>query len=137
MQIGTLGDIVFEVSDQTVRTFDELVQRTAGRWEVHQPIGAPVKPEFLGQEQGIIEFDIHLNAQLGINPREEKEKIEAMVSDGSHAPLMLGNRPITNHDWYIEQCETTLNHVDAMGLIHVAQIHLTIREYPIVRQARS
>jgi hypothetical protein len=131
MQIGSLGDIIFEVSRLKVNTFNGLIKTAGGRWEVHQPIKSPVKPEFLGTAQGHIELSIQFNVQLGIEPREEIEKIEAMAENGLHAPFMLGNAPLSNNDWYIDQCETTFTHVGREGQIDVAEMQLSIMEYPI------
>ena len=137
VQIGTFGDLIFEVSNNTVRTFSNLNKRKSGRWEVHLPINAPPKPQFLGPNQGLIELDIHLNVQLGINPREEEQKIDNMVDNGLHAPLMLGGIPIGDGNWYIAQAEATYKHVDAHGLIHAMDVQLAIGEYPIPRRRRS
>jgi phage protein U len=137
MQIGTIGDIVFEVSSERVHTFDGLIQRTGGRWEDHQPIGAPVRPEFLGPDQGVMEFNIKLHASLGVNPKTEKEKIEAMVISGHHAPFMLGNAPIGEGNWYIATCETTHEIIDNAGRLLKASLHITLREHPIRRRGRT
>jgi hypothetical protein len=128
-QIGTLGDLVFEVSDETVRTFDEFVQTTASRWVVHEPINSNTRPEFLGPQQGSIEFTIRLAATLGVNPRDEKDKVEALVREGKHAPLMIAQRPISDGDWYIESCETTLIWVNRKGQVEYADMLLFVKEY--------
>ena len=128
-QLGTLGDIVFEVSDKTVRTFDAYTQTTAGRWAVHEPISANPRPEFLGPQQGEIAFEIHLSASLGIDPLAEKEKIEAIVREGKHAPFMLGLKPVSDGDWYIESCETTFVWVNGKGEVEYANMTVTVKEY--------
>lgn len=129
MNIGTFGDIVFEVSDETVRTFDKYVQTTAGRWEVHEPISSNPRPEFLGQAQGEVKFTIRLSASLGVNPRAEKERIEQIVREGKHAPLMIARRPVSDGDWYIESCETTYIWVNSKGEVEYADITLSVKEY--------
>jgi len=128
-QIGTIGDVVFEVSDETVRTFDEYVQTTAGRWHIHEPIHASPRPEFLGPAQGEIEFTVRLTDELGVDPREEKEKIEAIVREGSHAPFMLALKPVSDGDWYIESCETTYIWVDNKGKVSCSEMVITVKEY--------
>lgn len=129
MQIGSWGDITFEVSSESVRTFETLMQQTAGRWSVHQPINSRPRPQFLGQDQGQIEFAINLFTDLGIDVREEKERIERFVREGTIAPLMLGMRPVSEGDWYAESAETTAVWVDNRGNITYAKITMVMREY--------
>ena len=128
-QLGSLGDVVFEVSEETVRTFDEFVQTSAGRWVVHEPIKSQPKTEFLGPAQGQIEFTIRLSAALGVDPRDEKKRIEKMAREGKHAPLMIAMEPISNCHWYVERCETTYIWVNGQGQLEYADMHLTVREY--------
>ncbi len=46
--IGTLGKkIVFEVSDDTVMTFQNMSREVSGRWANHEALGVKPKPEFL------------------------------------------------------------------------------------------
>ena len=137
MQIGVLGDIVFEVSSYRVHTFDGLIQRVGGRWEEHYPIASPVRPEFLGPDQEVMELNIHLNTTLGIDPKTQKEKLEAMVKSGENAPFMLGNAPIGDGNWLIYQCETTYETVDGEGNLLKASLHLTLREHPVRRRGRT
>ena len=49
--IGTLGDVVFEVSDKVARTFDEMVHTAVGRWAVHEVMNGKPRAEFLGPGQ--------------------------------------------------------------------------------------
>jgi hypothetical protein len=128
-QIGTLGDIVFEVSDRTVQTFENFMQATSGRWAVHEPLKSKPRPEFLGQSQGEIEFTMRISAQLGKNPIEVKELVEKSVREGKRAPLMVGNRPISDGDWYIERCETTFIWTNNRGQTEFAEMVLTLKEY--------
>lgn len=128
-QIGSLGDIIFEVSDEVVRTFDEYMQKTAGRWYVHHPIHSNPRAEFLGPEQGEIEFTMRLSDSLGISPREEKEKIETLVRTGKHTPFMLANKPVSYGDWYVEACETTFQWINGKGEVSYADMILIVKEY--------
>ena len=129
MEIGSWGDIVFEVSSEAVRTFDALKQKSSGRWSVHEPISSNPKPEYLGAGQGRIEFTMHLAASLGINVREEKERIEQFVREGRNAPLMIALQPVTMGDWYAESAETTLQWVGNNGDLELINILIVMREY--------
>ena len=129
MQIGTFGDIVFEVGDAAVRTFENFHKTAGGRWAVHEPILARVRPEYLGPSQGEVDFQIRLSAALGVNPRAEIEKLETMAQDGTVAPIIIGGRPVSDGDWYIESCETTYIWVNGRGQTEFADVQLNVREY--------
>ena len=129
MQVGTLIDIVFETGDQRILTFAEMTRSASGVWAVHSPLHAPPRPQFISPGQGGIEFIIHLSSQLGVNPIEEIEKVENHARTGEHGPFLLGRRPVTQGDWYIEQCETTMVWVNSRGETEFANISLTVKEY--------
>lgn len=129
MVIGTLGDIVFEVSGETVRTFVEMVHTAAGRWAIHEVMNGKPRAEFLGPGQNEVSLTIRLSSTLGINPREEYEKIGTMVFQGKHAPFMLGTKPIGNGEWYIELNKTTFISVSARGDVNFIEMVATLKEY--------
>ena len=126
--IGTFGDIIFEVNEQTLRTFDGFVKKSIGRWEVHNLLNANPRSEFLGRGQGEVEFTMNLSSEYG-DVREEIEKIEDMAETGKHAPIIIGQRPVSNGDWYVENSETTWTWVNGRGELTMAEIILTVREY--------
>ena len=129
MQIGIWGDIVFEVNAEKVRTPDGMMQQTTARWAVHEPINASTKAEFLGAGQGMIEFTLRLAASLGIDVREEKEKLERLELEGFHAPLMIAMQPVSEKDWYIASAETTYTWIGANGEYEMVSILVQMREY--------
>jgi len=132
MQIGSFGDIIFEVSERSVRTFYDFLQRAGSRWSIHEPIASAPRPEYLGPVQGDLEFTMRLSSSLGLDPAAEKAKMETLAREGTHAPLLLGNRPVSEADWYIESCETTLLWVNGRGGIDLAEMKLLLKEYPII-----
>lgn len=127
--IGTYGDITFQVSDETARTFSELKYTAHGRWAVHEVIMSASRSEFLGPGEGEIEFTMQLSSSLGIDPRAEMEKVEKAVRKGTYSLFMLGGRPIGQGEWYIERKETTLTHVSGKGKIHYAEMVVNMKEY--------
>lgn len=42
-KIGSLGPVVFVVSEGAIRTIDEFTRNTAGRWAQHDIIGKSLK----------------------------------------------------------------------------------------------
>ena len=63
MAVGTLGkNIIFEVSDSIVFTFNNMTREVSGRWVDHTVLGVKPKPEFLGAGKQKIALPITLSA---------------------------------------------------------------------------
>ena len=127
--ISTLGDIVFEVSSERVRTFANMTHTANSRWAEHEVARGKPRAEFLGPGTNEIELIIRLSSQHGVDPRKEMEKIGTMLLQGRHALLMLGGRPIGNGEWRVETSETNMIWVNGRGEVEFAEMTVTLREY--------
>lgn len=129
MNIGSLGDVVFTVTDQTVRTFDEFVHTVSARLAVHETILSHPRTEYLGPGQGEITFKMQISARLVPDPRGEVEQLQQMAEQGTYAPLILGGKPVGGGDWTIETCEAAFTAIDGKGKVLFAEVTLTIKDY--------
>ena len=66
MAIGSLGGIVFQVSDSAVLTFKGMTREVSSRWVEHEVMGVKPKKEFLGAGNQKINLPITLSAALGV-----------------------------------------------------------------------
>ena len=85
MQIGSLGDIVFEVNIPGAgRTFtpSALSMESAARFEEHQVLGAPPRLEFLAPELDVFDLSILLRADFGLDPDSEIERLRTLCREG-------------------------------------------------------
>ena len=62
MQIGTLGEVVFSVSDQAVETIQNFVWSGSARYSTHQRHLSDGLTEYTGLEPDGITFHIYLSA---------------------------------------------------------------------------
>ena len=69
MVIGCLGDIIFQVSEKTVRTLDNMAWSGSARYAVHERHLSNALTEFTGLDPDKITFDITLCSELGVDPR--------------------------------------------------------------------
>ena len=97
MAIGTLGPIVFEVSDKKTLTFNGMTRDVSGRWVEHEVMGVKPKPEFLGAGNQKITLPITLSAGLGVRPRKMLELVESMVESGDAEYLIINCKPVGRH----------------------------------------
>ena len=73
-KIGSLGSLVFSVSENTVRTFDELSWKVSAKYATHDRHIKRDVLEFLGPEPGTISFKMAFSVFHGTNPLKEIEQ---------------------------------------------------------------
>lgn len=127
--VGTLGDIVFEVSDDKILTFYDYGRKTSARFSSHEIIGKKPKLEFIGQAIDEISFTIKLSAYKGINPKEQAEKIREMIENGEVVRFIMAGLPIGKNKWVIESMNEKANFHNSIGQIVSADVELSLREY--------
>lgn len=128
--IGSLGDVIFEVSSRTVKTFDEFSRGGSGRWTTHDIDLKKPEPEFLGPGQEEITFSMRLSITSQINPEKELEKLRQKRDTGALSMLIIGGKPVTSNLWYIESLKEQHKSHFADGKLMVAIVEVTLKEYP-------
>lgn len=127
--IGSLGNVVFEVSAEQVRTFDELERSSSPRLATHNRQGAKPVIEFLGPGLEDIPFKMSLSAYHGLNPTEEAEKLRTMRDEGQAVLLILGGKPQGEGYWLISSMSEKYKYVDNRGRPGVIDCSLSLKEY--------
>ena len=94
MVVGCLGDIVFQVSEATVRTLDNMTWSGSARYAVHERHLTHALTEFVGLDPDKITFDITLCTDLGVDPITEVVKIWNIERSGKAVPLTLSLIPL-------------------------------------------
>lgn len=129
MAIGTLGPIVFEVSDKRVLTFKGMTRDVSGRWTEHEVMGVKPKPEFLGPGNQKITLPITLSANLGVKPRKMLELVERMVESGDAEYLIIKCRPVGSHPFRLTSSSETWGDMYRHGELAKASLTITLEEY--------
>ena len=75
-EIGTLGDIVFKVSANKVRTFDDLKIDSKTNYAKHTRHLKKPLLEFQYNDADTASLTIYLSAFLGVNPKKMQNKID-------------------------------------------------------------
>lgn len=135
-KIGSLGDIVFEVSTKKTQTFGELSRTGSSRWNDHEIIGLKPISEFLGSDLEEITFSIILKAEFGVNPIKQLEIMRKIRDTGKTAPFLLGGKPISINHWSIRQISETHKIVDNKGNVLHVEASITLKEY-VVRKKKA
>ena len=117
MMVGSLGPVVFSVSDAFVRTISGYSRKTSVRIESHDIIGQKPLSEWVGLSCDSISFTVKLSAFRGVNPKEEAEKLRRMAERGEAVTFVMGGAPVTQNKWLIESVDEDANYYDRMGNI--------------------
>jgi phage protein U len=127
--IGTLGEVVFEVSTSKVKTFDGMKRSGTGRWATHDIIGQKPVMEYLGPGIEQISFTMRLDVFLGVNPSEELAVLRQMRDTGEAVSFVLEGQPVTDNLWVIESLSEDYPAIDNAGRILVANVDINLKEY--------
>lgn len=127
--IGSYGDVVFEVSDKKVLTFDGFQRTNEPRWKEHSVIGQKPILEFEGPGVDPITFTILLRAELGVNPEEQMAKLRKFARWGQKALFIRGNKPISTNYWVIKKVSETHKNIDNQGNVMTIEAQLDLLEY--------
>lgn len=137
-RVGSLGSVVFSVSDTLVRTISDYSRKTSVRLGTHEIIGEKPLTEFLGPGIDNISFTVKLSAFRGVNPKDEAEKLRRIAESGEAVTFVMGDSPVTQNKWLIESMEETASYYDKNGNIISSDVNLNIREYAeVVSNASS
>jgi hypothetical protein len=129
MVIGALGDIVFQVSRETVETLDGMVWSGSAQWATHNRHGGNALTEFTGLDPDSIKFDVYLSAYLGVSPMEEIGKIWAYERAGEAVPLTIGDHKYGRYRWGIQSHSVSVESTDGSGNLVSATVSLELIEY--------
>jgi|LSPZ01.1.fsa_nt_gi phage protein U len=130
MLIASWGDLVFEVSGDIAKTFQELTEKSSGRWVEHETINTAPLSEFLGPGLDELEITIVFTTMLGVNPQESYEALRAAVRKGEYYPFILGGFPLSGNFWRINEVSgssTAFGPRD--GKILWMECSITVKEY--------
>ena len=129
-KIGSFGSLVFSVSDNTVKTFDQIAWKNSAKYATHDRHIKADLLEFLGPEPGTISFKMVFSVMHGNNPLKEVKKINKMVNKGITARLVLGGKKYGSYKWVITSVSSTLEKFDNKGNCWAATAKVTMKEYP-------
>ncbi len=125
--IGSLGEIVFNVSSRQALTFKDLNIEVSPRWGEHNPVMSIPKQEFIGMGAKSLSLTIDLNVGNKINPQEQYEKLLTSTNAGEVLPFFLGERAIGN--FVIANLKIVGKIIDNLGRVLVASVSLSLKEY--------
>lgn len=127
--LGRLGEILFHVSDEVVRSLENIKWSGSARYAVHDRHCTNALTEFVGLEPDSFTFDITLTPQLGVDPMKEITQLFTYERDGEAVPLTIGDHAYGKYRWTVVKHEAKVKYTDKNGSIYVAVVSVTLQEY--------
>lgn len=127
-KIGTLGDIVFQVSDKKIQTFKNL--QIESKTEFAKTTRHLKKPllEFQYNDTDTASLEIYLSAYLGVNPEKMIKKIDKYRTTGKILALIIGGERYGTK-WVITSVSKDYKQFDNKGNLLVAECKISLLEY--------
>lgn len=129
MTIGCLGDIVFSVSSNLVRTLSGLKQSGSASFSEHKRHNSAPILEFTGRGLKDVSFNMTLSRQLGVDVNKEIEKIIKYTESGKVLTFNLGKKTYGKGKWVIAKYTISHKYFDKRGDVTMADVSLSLKEY--------
>ena len=129
MQVGVLGDIVFQVSSNVIKTIDNLQWSGSARYSEHNRHLTNTLTEFTGIDPDTMSFDMELSAYLGVDPMAELVKIWTYERSGKPLSLVVGERAYGKYKWTIKSHKIKMRTYDKRGNVTGASVSVDLLEY--------
>lgn len=128
--IGTFAGVTFSVSDETVKTFNNMKWQVSGKYAEHDRHLKRDLLEFLGPELETISFEMRLSVFLGVTPLTEIIKLRSIIQTGKTDRLVIGGKVYGSYKWAMTEMSVNLERFDNKGNLLVAMVDVTMKEYP-------
>ena len=102
-RIGSFGDLVFSVSDKTVRTFDSMSWDFSADYATHDRHIKADLLEYIGPSIETISFSMVFSVFLGVNPLKEIRRLRNMVQSGYAQRLVIGGKVYGSYKWVMQK----------------------------------
>ena len=116
MMIGSLGNIIFEIKDDMIQTFQKFERSGGARVSEHNRHGAPALAEFTGSSARKATLTFRCAAFLGSKPIFEINRIENYARNGTLLQLFIGKQQI-GYRWLVQSYKISAEHYDQEGMI--------------------
>ena len=127
--LGCLGDIVFQCSQDLIRTIENVTWSGESHYETHQRACGNSLTEWTGLGPDKISFDMHFLWPYCSSPMEEITKIWTYERNHNALPLNFGSHAYGRYRWVILSHSTKINYTGPRGAIQDATVSIELQEY--------
>jgi len=129
MQVGCLGDIIFQVSSNTIKTINRVEWSGSARYSEHQRHLTNALTEFTGLNPDTISFEMVLSVYLGVDPMAELTKLWEYERSGKAVTLVIGEKVYGKYRWTVKSHKIKFETYDKKGNMTGATVAVDLLEY--------
>lgn len=129
MKVGCLGNIVFHVSDDVIKTINNVSWSGSAKYATHARHNGDALTEYTGNDPDEMSFDIFLSAYLGVNPLTDILQLWGYERNGEAVPLVIGNKAYGKYRWSVVAHTVNFEHYDGQGNLLSATVSVNLKEY--------
>lgn len=127
--IGTLGDIVFEVSQNKVNTITSVEWNSSANYASHDRHLKDPLLEFTGNDNDTFSLSMKFSVFLGVDPMKEITKLLTAERNAEVMRLVIGPKAYGKNKWVITKSSHTLDRFDNRGNLLVASATVSLTAY--------
>lgn len=128
-EIGSLGDTIFSVSQNQVKTFDDMSWESSAKYSAHdRHLKDPIL-EFTGLGADTISFSMYFSVFLGVDPLGEIVKLLKAEREGKVMSLIIGPKKYGTGKWVITGTSKKLIKFDSTGRLLIASVDIKLTAY--------
>jgi len=126
----SLSDVIlFEVSTERVLTFKNMVRTNNVRFAVNNTLLRKPISQYVGPSLDNISLTITLDAQYGVDPKVEYNKLIRIQRDGALVSIVIGTTAFGTYRWRIVNLSIPKELIDNTGFIRRSVVNITFEEY--------
>lgn len=125
--IGSLGEIVFKVTNSQISTFKNLNENYAAKWEKHNT--KKQEQEFINTELATYSVTIPTNVRTGTSPELTFELLHNYCTEGKILNFVLNGKKFRNKTYILKSFKVTNNDINNFGQIVSATYDAELEEY--------
>lgn len=128
-RIGAFGETVFSVSSWACLTFDGYKRTVKHEFATHKVHNHVSVLESVGRPPQEVSMEIVLMTALGVNPREEANRLRQMCLDGEPNYLIIGDEAINGSRFVLESLDEEVKAWTAVATPQDIKLKLKLKEY--------
>lgn len=124
--VGGFGPVLFEVSQDLVRTWRSLSRQRKARYQTHEVTDGKQRLQHVGLELDTVDLSVFFDARY-VDPSAELQRLDEILEAARPRTLLLGDR--VEGRFVLESFTETRKHTDGLGLILFTEVSLKLKEY--------
>lgn len=128
-KIGSLGDIVFEVSSKTIKTMQSVKWSGKSNISTHSRHLGKSLAEFTGVDASSMTLSVMISRYLGADPLKDIAILEKYETEGIVVSLIIGSKLFGTYRWLVKSHNVTAEYYDRIGNITTANVSISLVEY--------